>query len=141
MKRILVAVDSSPRARGVLAAASELADKLGAKLVLYKAVGLPPDLPRDILKISDATLEEMMLRNAREELERLAAELPKDRISKITTSFATAWDGICRTAAAEEADLVVIGSHGYGGLDRLLGTTAAKVVNHCPRSVLVVRNA
>jgi len=35
----------------------------------------------------------------------------------------------------------VIGSHGYGGLDRLLGTTAARVVNHADRNVLIVRNA
>ena len=39
----------------------------------------------------------------------------------------------------DTADLVVIGSHGYGGLDRLLGTTAAKVANRAPCSVLVVR--
>jgi nucleotide-binding universal stress UspA family protein len=35
--------------------------------------------------------------------------------------------------------LIVIGSHGYGGLDRVLGTTAARVVNHALCSVLVVR--
>ncbi|HVU00723.1 MAG TPA: universal stress protein [Polyangiaceae bacterium] len=34
-----------------------------------------------------------------------------------------------------------MGSHGYGTLDRVLGTTAAKVVNHAARSVLVVRDA
>ena len=35
--------------------------------------------------------------------------------------------------------LIVIGSHGYGGIDHLLGTTAARVVNHADRPVLVVR--
>ena len=33
----------------------------------------------------------------------------------------------------------MIGSHGYGGLDRILGTTAARVVNHALCSVFVVR--
>jgi nucleotide-binding universal stress UspA family protein len=42
-------------------------------------------------------------------------------------------------ARSVEADLIVIGSHGYAGFDRLLGTTAAKVVNHAHCSVLVVR--
>jgi nucleotide-binding universal stress UspA family protein len=51
----------------------------------------------------------------------------------------TPWDGICRAAKEHEADLVVIGAHGYGTLDRLLGTTASKVVNHIDRSVMVVR--
>jgi nucleotide-binding universal stress UspA family protein len=39
-----------------------------------------------------------------------------------------------------EAALILIGSHGYSGLDHLLGTTAARVVNHADRSVLVVRH-
>ena len=38
------------------------------------------------------------------------------------------------------ASVIVIGSHGYGGLERLLGTTAARVVNHADRAVLVVRS-
>jgi hypothetical protein len=33
----------------------------------------------------------------------------------------------------------VIGAHGYGVIDRVLGTTAVKVVNHLDRSVFVVR--
>jgi nucleotide-binding universal stress UspA family protein len=33
----------------------------------------------------------------------------------------------------------VIGCHGYSGLDRVIGTTAGKVVNHADRSVFVVR--
>jgi nucleotide-binding universal stress UspA family protein len=36
-------------------------------------------------------------------------------------------------------DLIAIGSHGYSPVDHVLGTTAAKVVNHADRSVLVVR--
>ena len=139
MKKILVGLDASPRAPDVLAAATALATQAQARLVLYRAVGLPPDLPRDVLRVSDTTLEEMMLRNSREELDRIAAGLPPERIGKVIASFATAWDGICRTARSEDVDLVVIGSHGYSTLDRVLGTTAAKVVNHCDRSVLVVR--
>jgi nucleotide-binding universal stress UspA family protein len=46
---------------------------------------------------------------------------------------------VCETAKADGVDLVVIGSHGYGGIDRLLGTTAAKIVDHAPCSVYVVR--
>jgi nucleotide-binding universal stress UspA family protein len=56
------------------------------------------------------------------------------------THLATPWDGICRAAIELDADLIVLGSHGYGALDRVLGTTAAKVVNHADRSVLVVRS-
>jgi nucleotide-binding universal stress UspA family protein len=41
VKRILVALDSSPRAPAVLAAAVRLAELAGAKLVLFRAIGVP----------------------------------------------------------------------------------------------------
>jgi nucleotide-binding universal stress UspA family protein len=48
-------------------------------------------------------------------------------------------DTIVRLGRELDADLIVLGSHGFSGLDHLLGTTAAKVVNHADRNVLVVR--
>lgn len=43
-------------------------------------------------------------------------------------------------AAAWSADLIVVGSHGYTGLTRLLlGSVAQSVVSHSPSSVEVVR--
>jgi len=62
-----------------------------------------------------------------------------DAIERIVVALGTAWDSIVRTAGEVDADLIVVGSHGYTGVDRLLGTTAAKVVNHADRNVLVVR--
>ena len=53
--------------------------------------------------------------------------------------FATAWDGICNAPREHDVDLIVIGSHGDRGLDRIVGTTASKVVNHADRNVLIVR--
>ncbi len=45
-------------------------------------------------------------------------------------------------ARRERADLVVVGSHGRTGLDRLLmGSVASHVVTHAPCSVLVVKEA
>jgi nucleotide-binding universal stress UspA family protein len=139
MKRILVALDGSPRAETVLAAAARLAELSHGKLVLFRAIGVPADLPREILNLMDRSLEDVLIGNAHAELERFAASLPRDRVERIVTPFATAWDGICRTARELDVDLIVIGSHGYGGIDRVLGTTAAKVVNHADRNVLVVR--
>ena len=139
MKRILVALDSSPRAPLVLAAADRLAQLTGARMVVFRAVTVPPDMPRDLLTVTDLGLEELLMRNARGDLERLTKELPPARLEKIVTELATPWDGICRAGRDQDADLIVIGSHGYGGLDRVLGTTAGKVVNHADRNVLVVR--
>ncbi len=48
--------------------------------------------------------------------------------------------GILRAAEDEGADLIVVGSHGRAGLNRLvLGSVAAKVVAQSPVPVLVAR--
>lgn len=139
MKRILVALDSSPRAPTVLAAALRLAELADAKLVVYRAIGVPPDMPREVLNATDTRLEDILKNNAHTDLQRLTEGVPRDRIEQIATAFATPWDGVCAAARTYDADLIVIGSHGYGGLDRILGTNAAKVTNHADRNVLVVR--
>lgn len=140
-KRILVALDGSARAPTVLEAASQLAELAGARLVLYRAITVSPDLPREVLIETDTRLEDVLTGNARKELAQLAQLLRPELVEKIVTAFAIPWDGICRSARELGADLIVIGSHGYGGLDRILGTVASKVVNHADRNVLVIRSA
>jgi universal stress protein F len=139
VKRLLVALDASDRASKVLEAAVRLADLTGARLILYRAIVVPPELPRDILIAPEARLEDILVRTAHDDLQRVAERVPGSLIEQIATAFATPWDGICRAAREHDVDLIVIGSHGYGGIDRILGTTAAKVVNHADRNVLVVR--
>lgn len=47
---------------------------------------------------------------------------------------------ICRVAAQIGADVIVIGSHGHGWLQRvLLGSVSQHVVRHAPCAVFVVR--
>ncbi len=140
-KRILVALDGSDRAPTVLEAAAQLAELAGARLVLYRAITVPPDLPREVLIETDTRLEDVLTGNAQNELAQLAKPLRPELVEKIVTAFAIPWDGICRSARELGADLIVIGSHGYGGLDRILGTVASKVVNHADRNVLVIRSA
>ena len=55
---------------------------------------------------------------------------------------ASAAESIVRTAAEEKADLIVVGSHGRTGLERImLGSVAAKVVAQSPVPVLVARQS
>jgi nucleotide-binding universal stress UspA family protein len=139
MKQILVGLDGSPRAPGVLAAAVTVARATGGKLTLVRSVGVPPDVPEDFWKATDEPLVELLQRRAREWLEALAASTPKELLGACEVIVGAPWQTLCDRAREIGADLVVVGSHGYGGLDRLLGTTAAKIVNHAPCSVLVVR--
>jgi nucleotide-binding universal stress UspA family protein len=139
MKRILVGLDGSPRAPAVLDAAVALAKTQGARVVLLRSVGLPPDVPQDFWRTTDEPLLEVLERRAKEYLDGCVAKVPKDCFGGVQIAVGVPWQAICEMARAVEADVVVIGSHGYSGFDRLLGTTAAKVVNHAPCTVVVVR--
>ncbi len=139
MKRFLVCLDASQRAPQVLATAVGLAQSTGAKLRLFRAVGLPPDLPAQLYAGSANELGDILLASAKKELDELSRQVPPNLMDGVYTHLGSPWDGICRAAIEHDADLIVVGSHGYGMLDRVLGTTAGKVVNHADRSVLVVR--
>jgi nucleotide-binding universal stress UspA family protein len=139
MKRILVGLDGSPRAQAVLGAALRIAKAQGAKLTLVRSVGVPPDVPQDFWKTTEEPLLALLQRNAKDYLDSCAAGVPAELLAACKVHVGSPWQSICDEAQAVDADLIVIGSHGYSGFDRLLGTTAAKVVNHAHCSVVVVR--
>lgn len=139
MKRILVGLDGSSRAPSVLATAISVAGAQGGRVVLLRSVGLPPDVPQDFWKTTDQPLLELLKRHAKQYLDEQVAKVPPEVFGGIEVAVGLPWQTICEMAHTLEADLVVIGSHGYAGFDRLLGTTAAKVANHAHCSVLVVR--
>lgn len=136
---ILAALDNSPRAQDVLEEAIDLAQKLGGQLILVRAVGIPHEIPAEALNASPGAVPEILERIAREDLERRAREVPEGLLKGVYVHTGVPWQLICSAAEREKADLIVIGSHGYHGIDKLLGTTASRVVNHAHRSVLVVR--
>jgi nucleotide-binding universal stress UspA family protein len=138
MKTILVGLDGSPRADGVLAYAESLARSMGSKLVLFRSFGIPPDMTL-AWPASDQTLELALRTQAQKYLESCAAKVPSDLLGGVRVDLGVPWQAVCEAARDESVDLIVIGSHGYSGIDHLIGTTAAKIVNHADRSVLVVR--
>ncbi|MEI9941908.1 MAG: universal stress protein [Pseudomonadota bacterium] len=139
--RILVGLDGSPREALVLAAAQDLALRFDSELLLVRAVGLPPEIPPEAWQDSKCSVKEYLEKTARDGLERCAKELCDTLRSRHTLEVivATPWEALCLCAQAHEVDLIVVGSHGYGGLDRILGATATRVVNHALCSVFVVR--
>ncbi len=139
IRKILVGLASSPRSSQVLEAAVSLAQRYGAELVLCHSVGIPFDFPADALGLSPNALPGIMEEAARRDLESRARALPPGIKAKVDIQIGTPWQVVCNLAKDEDVDLVVIGSHGYSGLDRVIGTTAARVVNHADRPVLVVR--
>jgi nucleotide-binding universal stress UspA family protein len=141
MKRILVALDASPRAPAVLAAALSLASSTGAKVRLFRAIPVQPEIPWDMIReFPPGGLEELLAQYAKADLGARARDVPAELLDGVATGIGSAWSAICAAGREYDADLIVIGSHGYGAVDHVLGTTAGKVVNHAERSVLVVRD-
>jgi universal stress protein F len=130
MKSILVAVDDSPGARSVLEAGIDMARKTGARIRLLRVVSLPPDLAPTEWASSPTQVVDGFIMTAR--------LVPDGLLEAATAQVGVAWDAICTNAREHDCDLIVIGSPGHGFFERLVGTTAAKVVNHADRAVLVV---
>lgn len=141
MKKILVGLDGSPRQKAVLAAATELARRTRSKLVLFRAVSLPTELPPEAYLMPPNEVTHILEKRAQTAVDEAAKEVPSELVDSRHIAIGTPWQAICRAATEYDVDVVMIGSHGYDTIDRVLGTTAAKVVNHADRSVLVVRAA
>jgi len=141
MKKILVGVDGSPRQKAVLEAAVELARRTRAKLVLFRAVSLPTELPPEAYMMHPNEVTKILEKRAQAAIEEAARDVPTVILEKLHVAIGVPWQAICRAAQEDEVDLIVVGSHGYDTLDKVLGTTAAKIVNHADRAVLVVRAA
>ena len=68
----------------------------------------------------------------------LARAAGLDAIASVSAS-PTPWRTICRAPEAHEANVIVCGSRGQGGVSRaLLGSTSSALLHHSPRPVLVV---
>jgi universal stress protein F len=138
MGLIVVGLDGSSRAPAVLEAAVAIARHSGQKLVLFRSFGIPPEMPPGVWK-NEGSLVENVRGHAKDYLNDCASTFPPELLAEIRVEVGTPWQAVCTVAKGMNAELIVIGSHGYGAVDRLLGTTAAKIVNHADCSVLVVR--
>lgn len=139
MKKILVGIDGSSRAPAIFKAAAAFAQQSHAKLVLMRAIGLPTDLPVEAYSLPPSEVTMLLESRARADLTKMATDLPPDSNGGVHVTVGSPWEAICRAAREENADLIFLGTHGYSTVDRVLGTTAAKVVNHADRPVLIFR--
>jgi len=83
---------------------------------------------------ADAEMQERLEQLIRDFQPRLPAE------TKATVCKGHPSTEICRYAASQECDLIVMATHGRTGLKHmLLGSTAEQVVRHAPCAVLTLR--
>jgi nucleotide-binding universal stress UspA family protein len=141
-QKIVVAVDFSQTSEDALEAACELAQTHHGHVHLLHVVPDPVLLAYTTEPVSldvDAMLRQWT-DGAREQLTALAArQQPKPQSLTTAVVAGSAAPEIVKYALEQHADLIVLGSHGRGFVDRLLlGNVAERVLRlaHCP--VIVV---
>ena len=136
--QVLAALDGSFRAPAVFATAADLAVRCRARLHLVRVVEVPAEFPPAAHVSHPVPVDDLMRRNAERDL----VELARGREGLVTTFAAVlapeAWRAILDEAAALSVDLLVIGTHQRRGMERILGTTATRIINHADRDVLIV---
>jgi len=121
LQTVLFPTDGSPRAEAARPLAERLARRWGATLHVLRVEVIPPaaDLRFDPIP--------------------RPAQRTEAGVLEVHRRFPTAGDAIVLYAEEAAADLIVMGTHGRTGLDRLtLGSTAERVLRQAPCPVLTV---
>ncbi len=139
---ILVAIDFSENSEYAFDYALSLATQYNAELTVLHVINEPVDLRGFYVPhISFEQLEKEIEESAATMMENFCSS----RLGSFTnyhTSIVTGmpYDEIISVAARIKASLIVLGTHGRTGLDRILfGSTAERVVRSAPCPVLSVR--
>ena len=139
IKRILCPIDFFPASDKAVEYAADLAGDYGASIHLIHVVmplipiaqGYPMPMV-DVMKSIEGT--------AAAQMKKLVTRLERrglDVSSSVVTGDIHLW--IEKTIAAVEPDLVVMGSHARGGLERLfMGSVAEWLMRNSPAPVLVI---
>jgi nucleotide-binding universal stress UspA family protein len=125
---VVVGTDGSPSAACAVAEATELARDTGARLVVVCAVGLLSGAPGSHAEIS-AQLDGEWTHDARRAGVPVRTELRDGNSVQVLLAVADEVD----------ADVIVVGSRGFGGFpEMLLGSTSTQLAQHSRRPVLIV---
>ena len=145
-RRILVPVDFSSCSRAALDVAVTLADQLGATIDVLHAWTAPAYVsPQVAVQISTEgqaqTLEQIAREEAQREMSEFLGSLPQPASGEIRMRIEYGFEAEVIIHAANDYDLVVMGTHGRKGLAHLfMGSVAERVVRQSLTPVLTVRS-
>ena len=145
-KNILIPTDGSPLSQKAVVQGVALAKSVGAKVTAFFAA--PPATPivyRDHLPVGYATPgehEEMIKKTAAKYLGFVERAAKKAGISceavHVTSDYPE--EGILKVAQKKKCDLIVMATHGQGGLRGMfIGSVTQKVLNQAKIPVMVFR--
>ncbi len=138
-KHILACIDFSEQSTRALAEIGQYARANGSKVTLVHICDpqafVPPQAVLEPASATDESAHKAELAKLRDQhLGELDVELA------VLADHAPA-KAICEYAEQHGVDLIVVGSHGRGGMERwLIGSVAERVVRHATANVYVVRH-
>ncbi|MBL1320928.1 MAG: universal stress protein [Methylophaga sp.] len=141
---ISVAVDFSPHSELVLERAVELARHYNANLSLVHAIEhfthMHSEYDSVMSSYDDAEMDQQLYENSVADLDKIANSLDYQNI-RHEVLWGSPKSTILTYAAAQNVDLIVVGSHGRHGFARLLGSTSHAIVQNAKCDVIVVKLA
>jgi nucleotide-binding universal stress UspA family protein len=133
--RVLVALDLSEAAVPTLDAAMTFAELFNAELRVLSVVEPLPSIPDVDVQVDEGE----HFRSIEREIQSLLANVGDGLTVDTVVQSGSAARMIADQAGSWNADLVVVGSHGKGVVDRvLLGSTTERLLNKLPCSILVI---
>jgi nucleotide-binding universal stress UspA family protein len=142
-KRILVPLDGSQLAEAALEHARGLAQRFQAKVTLLRVLVSPyavvaPDM---VLTGYDANLNELSIQ-AQQYLKRMAARVEEAEVHVTTVVCeGPVAEAILEHAVALDVDLIIMSTHGRGGVSRwVYGSIADRILQAASCPVLVIRS-
>jgi nucleotide-binding universal stress UspA family protein len=144
-KTIIVPLDGSELAEGVLPAVADLGKNLGIEVTLFRAYHIPYNAyagNEGLYAVDYDALISGVRDEANEYLEKKAAEVKKLGVEKVScvSKEGFAGDEIIKLANATPGDLIAMCTHGRSGVKRwVLGSVTETVVRHTNDPVLVIR--
>lgn len=143
-QRIVVPVDNSNTSQAALQEVRRFASELNAKVRLVHVIDLAQFAWSANEFMDVPQLQETLRQTGKTLLDEAVASLKEVGVEPEVALLET-WGGLLAKAIIEDArqwqaDLVIMGTHGYGGLTHmLLGSVAEGVIRHGTVPVLLVR--
>jgi nucleotide-binding universal stress UspA family protein len=143
LKNILVATDFSEASDAAVAFARQLASAFGSTLHLVHVAGdiLAGGMGLEVYTTDYTSLQRDVEDAAKNQLDAMATQADRDALKVKTVVLTSNAPALTIVSYAKEhaVDLVVVGTHGRGGMAHLfLGSVAERVVRTAPCPVLTV---
>ncbi|MBL8905930.1 MAG: universal stress protein [Rhizobiales bacterium] len=140
LKVIVVAVDLETQSDAPLARAAQLAAAHAAWLVVVHVIEGTAQSASGLPSGGSTDLNDRIKRHARDTIDSLVFEHGRTRRTDVVVEFGVPHDSIRHLAESRSADLIVIGPGNPRSLgERMLGSTADRVIRTVPAPVLVVK--